>query len=68
MATRPGVLEAVKRFGRMATKEVEVVCDLPEPRAHAELWQLASDWKLKPMKVLTGRLWEAALGLGAEPQ
>jgi putative protein-disulfide isomerase len=56
----PGVLEAVKRFGRMATKEVEVVCDLPTPRAGAELWQLASDWKLKPVKVLTGYLWEPA--------
>jgi putative protein-disulfide isomerase len=56
----PGVLEAVKRFGRMATKEVMEVCDLPEPRAQAELWKLASEWKLKPTKVLTGHLWEAA--------
>jgi putative protein-disulfide isomerase len=56
----PGVLEAVKRFGRMATKEVEVVCDLPTPRAASELWQLAADWKLKPVRVLTGYLWEPA--------
>jgi len=56
----PGVLEAVKRFGRMSTKEVEAVCNLAGPRAHAELWQLASDWRLKPVKVLTGWLWEAA--------
>jgi hypothetical protein len=55
----PGVLEAVKRFGRMATAEVIEVCDLPEPRAAAELWQLASDWKLRPVRVLTGHLWEA---------
>jgi hypothetical protein len=54
------VLDAVKRFGRMATKEVEVVCDLPTPRAAAELWQLAGDWRLKPVKVLTGYLWEPA--------
>jgi hypothetical protein len=56
----PGVLEAVQRFGRMATREVEAVCNLPGPRAHAELWQLATDWKLKPVKVLTGHLWEMA--------
>jgi protein-disulfide isomerase-like protein with CxxC motif len=55
----PGVLEAVKRFGRMATAEVIEVCELPEPRAAAELWQLASDWKLRPVRVLTGHLWEA---------
>jgi hypothetical protein len=56
----PTVLEAISRFGRMATREVEEVCDLPTPRANAELWQLASDWKLKPTKVLTGHLWEPA--------
>jgi hypothetical protein len=56
----PGVAEAIKRFGRMATKEVEVVCELPTPRAASELWQLALDWKVKPVKVLTGHLWEPA--------
>ncbi len=54
----PGVLEAVKRFGRMAPAEVVEVCELPEPRAELELWQLASEWKLRPLKVLTGLLWE----------
>jgi putative protein-disulfide isomerase len=54
----PGVLEAVKRFGRMATAEVVEVCELPEPRAALELWQLALEWKLRPVKVLTGLLWE----------
>jgi putative protein-disulfide isomerase len=54
----PGILEAVKRFGRMATAEVVEVCELPEPRAALELWQLASEWKLRPVKVLTGLLWE----------
>ena len=54
----PGVLEAVKRFGRMAPAEVVAVCELPEPRAELELWQLASEWKLRPLKVLTGVLWE----------
>lgn len=56
----PGVLAAVKRFGRMATAEVVEVCELPEPRAALELWQLASEWRLRPVKVLTGLLWETA--------
>jgi putative protein-disulfide isomerase len=56
----PGVLDALRRFGRMATKEVEAVCDLPTPRAAAELWGLAVDWKVKPVRVLTGYLWEPA--------
>jgi hypothetical protein len=44
----------------MATREVEAVCDLPEPRAAAELWRLAAEWKVKPVRVLTGHLWEPA--------
>jgi putative protein-disulfide isomerase len=56
----PGVLDAVKRFGRMATREVEEVCGLPSPVAGAQLWQLAAEWKLRPVKVLTGHLWELA--------
>jgi len=56
----PGVLEAIERFGRMATKEVEVVCALPVPRAGAELWRLASEWKLRQVRVVTGDLWEPA--------
>jgi putative protein-disulfide isomerase len=58
-AEPPGVLEAVKRFGAMATVEVVEVCELPLPRAASELWRLASDWKLRPTRVLTGYLWEA---------
>jgi predicted DsbA family dithiol-disulfide isomerase len=54
----PGPLEALKRFGRMATAEVEAVCELPGPPAQAELWRLASEWKAKPVRVLTGWLWE----------
>ncbi|TMK62424.1 MAG: hypothetical protein E6G53_13890 [Actinobacteria bacterium] len=57
---RPSVLDALRRFGRMATREVEEVCSLPEPRANAELWRLASEWQLKPVRVLTGWLWELA--------
>jgi putative protein-disulfide isomerase len=57
---RPGVLDAVRRFGRMASPEVEAVCDLAGPRARAELWQLAADWRLRPVRVLFGELWELA--------
>jgi predicted DsbA family dithiol-disulfide isomerase len=56
----PDVLAALGRFGRMATAEVEAVCDLPGPRANAELWRLAAEWRVRPVRVLTGTLWEAA--------
>jgi putative protein-disulfide isomerase len=56
----PGVLEALRRFGRMAAPEVEAVCDLPGPRARAELWQLAADWRVRPVPVLFGELWKPA--------
>jgi putative protein-disulfide isomerase len=56
----PDVLAALSRFGRMASAEVEAVCDLPGPRAKAELWRLAAEWRVRPVRVLTGTLWEAA--------
>lgn len=56
----PGVLDALRRFGRMATAEVEAVCGLPGPRAAAELWRLAVEWQVKPTRVLTGDMWELA--------
>ena len=59
-AERPGVAEALGRFRRMAPVEVQAVCDLPEPRAHAELWGLALEWRARSQRVLTGRLWELA--------
>ncbi len=59
-AERPTVEQALRRFGRMATPEVERVCELPGPRAHAELWRLASEWRVRPTQVLTGWLWELA--------
>jgi putative protein-disulfide isomerase len=57
---RPPITEALRSFGRMATREVEEVCGMPEPRANAELWRLAADWEVKPLRVLTGWLWEPA--------
>jgi predicted DsbA family dithiol-disulfide isomerase len=59
-APPPGVLDALTRFGRMATAEVEAVCELPGPKAQAELWALAAEWKLKPTRVMSGWLWERA--------
>ena len=57
---RPSVEAALRRFGRMASREIEAVCGLPEPRAQAELWRMASEWQVKPTRVLTGHLWEPA--------
>ena len=54
----PDVLGALRRFGRMAAAEVEAVCELPGPRASAELWRLAADWRVKQTRFLTGELWE----------
>jgi len=56
----PEVSGALSRFARLGDVEVEAVCDLPEPRAQAELWRLALEWRARPRRVLTGRLWEAA--------
>jgi putative protein-disulfide isomerase len=56
----PDVLGALRRFGRMAALEVSTVCDLPGPRAEAELWRLVADWKVKATPVLTGMLFELA--------
>jgi putative protein-disulfide isomerase len=56
----PGVEEAVRRFGALATPEVAAVCDLPGPRAPAELWRLALEWRVRPRRVPGGELWEPA--------
>jgi predicted DsbA family dithiol-disulfide isomerase len=56
----PGVEDALRRFGPMATAEVAAACDLPGPRAPAELWRLALEWRVKPRRVGGGELWEAA--------
>jgi predicted DsbA family dithiol-disulfide isomerase len=56
----PSVLEAVRRFGRIATPEVVAVCDRPGPLAAAELWRLATEWQVRPERALTGELWSPA--------
>jgi predicted DsbA family dithiol-disulfide isomerase len=56
----PGIEDALRRFGSMATPEVSAVCDLPGPRAPAELWRLALEWRVRPRRVAGGELWELA--------
>ena len=56
----PAVEEALRRWPRLAEPEVAAVCDLPGPRAPAELWRLALEWRARPTMFLTGALWSAA--------
>jgi hypothetical protein len=44
----------------MATPEIALVCDLPGPRAPAELWQLALEWRVRAERLGTGHLWSLA--------
>jgi hypothetical protein len=57
---RPDVPGALGRFPTMATVELAAVCELPGPRAGAEAWRLASEWRLKRVPVLSSELWELA--------
>jgi predicted DsbA family dithiol-disulfide isomerase len=56
----PSVEEALRRFGSMATPEIAAACFLPGPRASAELWRLALEWRVTPHRVLGGELWRLA--------
>jgi putative protein-disulfide isomerase len=58
-AEHPDVAGALRRFGRLATAELVAVCDLAGPRAGAEVWRLASEWRARRVPVLFGELWEA---------
>jgi putative protein-disulfide isomerase len=53
-------LDAIRRFSRCATRELEILADRPRPVIEAEIWALAKDWKLKPVSALTGTMWEPA--------
>jgi putative protein-disulfide isomerase len=57
---RPDVAGALQRFGSIATAELVAVCDLPGPRAGAEIWHLASEWRARRVPVLNSELWEPA--------
>ncbi len=56
----PAAEAAVRRFGRLGTAEVAAACDLSGPRAPAELWRLATEFRLRAEPVLTGPLWAPA--------
>jgi predicted DsbA family dithiol-disulfide isomerase len=43
----PTVEDALRRFGALAPAEVAAVCSLPGPRAPAELWSLAAEWRVR---------------------
>jgi predicted DsbA family dithiol-disulfide isomerase len=51
-------LDAIARFGRMATREVEVLSESPGAATCAELWRLAAEGRLRPVRALTGTLWQ----------
>jgi predicted DsbA family dithiol-disulfide isomerase len=53
-------LEAVERFGAIATREAEVLGESAGPPTCAELWRLAAEHRLRPVRALTGTIWEAA--------
>jgi putative protein-disulfide isomerase len=57
---RPTVEQALREHGRLAAAEVGALCDLPGPRAEAELWRLASEWRARPEPRMTGTLWRSA--------
>jgi hypothetical protein len=59
-STAPKVEDALRRCGSMATAEVAAVCDLPGPRAAAELWRLATEWRVRAERVGGGELWTLA--------
>jgi hypothetical protein len=52
--------QALRRFGTCATAEIAALCDLPGPRAPAELWRMALEWRVRARPVLGGELWELA--------
>jgi predicted DsbA family dithiol-disulfide isomerase len=61
VATGPlSVEEALRRWPSLSTAEVAEVCRLPGPRAPAELWQAATEWRVRPETVGTGVLWSLA--------
>jgi protein-disulfide isomerase-like protein with CxxC motif len=52
-------LDAVERFGRIATREAEELGQSAGPPTCAELWRLAAEHRLRPVRALTGTMWEA---------
>jgi hypothetical protein len=57
---RPDSIEALERFGRCATRELEELTGKPPPVLGAELWTLAREWKVQAVPMLGGTMWELA--------
>jgi predicted DsbA family dithiol-disulfide isomerase len=55
---RPEPLAAIQRFGRCATRELDELTGDPGPVLRAELWGMAREWRLKPVGVVGGTMWE----------
>jgi hypothetical protein len=45
---------AFQRYERLAAREVEVLCGLAGPLAHAELWRRATEWLVRPLRAGAG--------------
>lgn len=56
----PSIEQALRRFGTLATAEVAAACALPGPRARAELWRMALEWKVVAERRFTSALWRLA--------
>jgi predicted DsbA family dithiol-disulfide isomerase len=59
-APPPSIEQALRRFGTLATAEVAAACALPGPKARAELWRLALEWKVVAERRFTSALWRLA--------
>jgi putative protein-disulfide isomerase len=56
----PTIEQALRRFGTLATAEVAAACALPGPKARAELWRLALEWRVVAERRFTSALWRLA--------
>jgi putative protein-disulfide isomerase len=50
--------EAIRCFGRCATRELEVLAEEPLTELEPQLWEMARKGKLTPVRALIGTLWE----------
>ena len=49
---------AFSRFERLAPIEAATLCEMALPIAQAELWKRVTEWQLRPLRSLTGYLFE----------
>ena len=56
----PSIEQALRSLGPLATPEVAAVCELPGPRAAAELWALAVAWTVRAEQTFGGVMWSVA--------